>query len=150
MAGANLLSDMNEYNPFPDVGGILLHQNARKVLCTHFTPKDDTKVETNMYGMKSLQKIIKKDIKFKTLLTEKNEILLVYADPAKTDHEILVKKFESNDMSTIQLNILTIGRTYEKFFRNNDPALYYKEAIFLKNNENQIMFVMKGKKNLES
>ena len=54
-----------------------------------------------MYGMKSLQKIIKKDIKFKTLLTEKNEILLVYADPAKTDHEILVKKFESNDMSTI-------------------------------------------------
>lgn len=49
-------------------------------------------------------------------------------------------------MSTISLKILTLGRTYEKFFRNKDPALYFRETIFLKNDSNEIMFVMKEKR----
>ena len=49
-------------------------------------------------------------------------------------------------MSSIQLKILALGKTYEKFFRNKDPALYFRETIFLKNDSNEIMFVMKDKK----
>ena len=101
-----------------------------------------------MHGMETIPKMIKKGIQFKTLLTETNEILLVYSDPAKVDHQILVKHFESDQeyTSSIYLKVLTLGRTYEKFFRNKDPALYFKETIFLKNDENAIMFVLKEKK----
>ena len=48
-AGVDILSNSKEqYNPFPDIGGIILHENASKVLCKFFTSKADMKVETNM------------------------------------------------------------------------------------------------------
>ena len=94
------------YNPFPDIAGILLDDSGTKVLNTHFTPKSEmiADINENKEGLAdfNIENFVKKfsdytsnnSIYIKTLITEQNEILLLYPHPYKTtENEVSVTKF---------------------------------------------------------
>ena len=69
----------------------------------------------------------------KTLITEQNEILLLYSDPNQSTGNLAkVTKFGGiAGTSEISLNVLTLDKEYSRFFEKHDPALLSDETIFL-------------------
>ena len=65
-------------NPFPEIGGILFDVEKRKVLCTHYRSKEDTM--KNIEG-KNFKELMEKKVQFKTLVSENNEIYVIYSNP---------------------------------------------------------------------
>ena len=65
-------------NPFPEIGGILFDVEKRKVLCTHYRSNEDTmkNIEAN-----DISELMKKQVQFKTLVSENNEIYVIYSNP---------------------------------------------------------------------
>ena len=138
-----------KHNPFPTIGCIALDKDI-KVIDTKFFERSEYKVEINdakdpSWTLdNSFKKITKKRIKFKTVITDKGEIYIVYADPSKNQSTPVHKHLPELDEDefvydrVINLRIITLGKITLKYFISNEPAVYLNDKIYLKDPENSI------------
>ena len=104
-----------------------MNESCSKVISTHFTSKSQI-TKSNIEESKTT---IQQNVK--TLITEQNEILLLYSDPKKSNgNEASVSKFGGEaGTPEISLKILALNKDYSRFFEKHDPALFIDETIFL-------------------
>ena len=75
-------------NPFPDMGAFFA-VNGR-IVNTHFTSKDEIIVKKKELAGAYLKEEFKQKINYyaKTVITDNNEIILIYSDPTKNCSEV--------------------------------------------------------------
>ena len=86
---------------------------------------------------KTWKALTKEQIFFKTIISDTNEIYLIYADPQKKDNKIDYKKFDSDPNYThhsLPLNVLKLRSTCIDYFKGQDPAVFLGNIIYIKDN----------------
>ena len=91
-----------------------------------------------------------KQVQFKTLVSEKNEIYVIYSNPEKlrNNREKFLDKIEYvNDAEffpyKIPIYVVETKKIYYKYFKQPEPALLIDDCIFLKNADNDILKIEK-------